>query len=285
MKFWKMHGLGNDYIVVDNRENIVDEGKKSFLAKKLCKRKFSVGADGIIFVENSGLAEVKMRIFNSDGSEAEMCGNGIRCLAKYCYENGIVEKEEFAVETLAGIRKVWLNLEQDGVKTVKVDMGSPTFEKGSIPMVGDGLCINEDLEVKNGLKFKVTCLSMGNPHCVIFVDDLENYPVKKFGPLIENHKFFPKKVNVEFVKVLNRKELMVRVWERGCGETLACGTGACASVVAGKILGKNDEDVTVFLPGGNLKILYQNGKVFLEGSVEKVFEGKIFGEVGKIGVC
>ena len=274
LKFWKMHGLGNDYIVVDNRENIVDEKEKSSLAFKLCKRRFSVGADGLIFIEDSAVADVKMRIFNSDGSEAEMCGNGIRCLAKYCYENGVVLKEEFKVETLAGVKTVWLHLDGKEVRSVKVDMGNPVFERRHIPMVGEGLCINEKFEV-GGEEFRITCLSLGNPHCVIFLDDIENFPVEKFGPLIENHKLFPRRVNVEFVKVLNMEELKVRVWERGCGETFACGTGACASVVAGSLLGKVGKNVIVHLAGGDLRIEYSKN-VFLEGFVEKVFEGKLF---------
>lgn len=274
LKFWKMHGLGNDYIIVDNRGSIIGEEEKSSLALKLCRRKFSIGADGLIFVENSSIADVKMRIFNSDGSEAEMCGNGIRCLAKYCYENKIVLKEELKVETLAGVKKVWLNLDNGEVKSVKVDMGYPIFEREYIPMVGDGLCINEELKIEDK-KFNITCLSLGNPHCVIFLDDVENFPVEKFGPLIENHKLFPKRVNVEFVKVLNMEELKIRVWERGCGETFACGTGACASVVAGNLLGKVGRKVVVHLVGGDLNIEYL-GSIFLEGSVEKVFEGKLF---------
>lgn len=274
LKFWKMHALGNDYIVVDNREGIVSESEKPGLASKLCKRRFSVGADGLIFVENSSMVDVKMRIFNSDGSEAEMCGNGIRCLAKYCYENNIVLKKEFDVETLAGVKKVWLKLSDAEVKSVKVDVGYPIFEKRYIPMVGDGLCVNEELKVEDK-KFSITCLSLGNPHCVIFLDEVENFPVEKFGPLIENHKLFPKKINVEFVKVLNAEELKARVWERGCGETFACGTGACAIVVAGNLLGKVGKKVVVHLVGGDLNVEY-SGRVFLEGFVEKVFEGKLF---------
>ncbi|MCX8175897.1 MAG: diaminopimelate epimerase [Candidatus Bathyarchaeota archaeon] len=274
LKFWKMHGLGNDYIVVDNRENIVVEDEKPSLASKLCRRRFSVGADGLILVENSSIADVKMRIFNSDGSEAEMCGNGIRCLAKYCYENKIVLKEEFEVETLAGVKKVWLNVNGMEVRFVRVDMGFPTFERKHIPMVGDGLCVNEELKIEDK-KFNITCLSLGNPHCVIFLDDVKNFPVEKFGPLIENHKLFPKRVNVEFVEVLNAEELKVRVWERGCGETFACGTGACASVVAGNQLGKVAKKVVVHLIGGDLNVEYHE-RVFLEGFVEKVFEGKLF---------
>ncbi len=274
VNFWKMHGLGNDFIIIDNRDDKIKERDMGNLAKKLCRRRFSVGADGLVFVCNSEAADVGMRIFNSDGSEAEMCGNGIRCLAKYCYENGIVKKKEMNVETLAGVKKLWLKTIDDEVVEVKVDMGKPIFERNKIPMLGEGKCINEDLKV-NSESFKVTCLSIGNPHCIIFVDDVKNFPVRELGPKIENHRMFPKRTNVEFVQVLSKSELYVRVWERGCGETLACGTGACASVIAGVIANKVKNKSIVHLLGGDLKIDYSE-RVFMEGKVEKVFEGRLF---------
>ncbi len=271
VKFWKMHGLGNDYIVIDNRDEKIRENAISNLARRLCQRRFSVGADGLLLVHNSAVADVKMRIFNADGSEAEMCGNGIRCFAKYCYENGIVRKEEPRIETLAGVKEAWLTVEDGKVSKVRVDMGVPSLERGSLPMLGQGPCINEDLEV-NEERFMVTCLSVGNPHCVLFVDDVEGFPVQDVGPKIENHRLFPKRVNVEFVEVLNRNELKVRVWERGCGETLACGTGACASVVAGTLLKKVGNRVTVHLLGGDLEIEF-SGNIWMTGPAVKVFEG------------
>jgi len=274
MKFWKMHGLGNDYIVIDNRDNAIGEDELSGLARKLCERRFSVGADGLLLVYNSRIADAKMRIFNADGSEAEMCGNGIRCFAKYCYENNIVKKSELRIETLAGIKRFWLTISNGEVKEVKVDMGSPILERGGIPMLGRDTCINEDLAV-DGEKFKVTCLSVGNPHCVIFVDDVKKFPVEEIGPKIERHQLFPERVNVEFAQVLNEEELSVRVWERGCGETLACGTGACASVVAGNLLKKVGNKATVHLLGGDLQIEY-SGNIFMTGPAEKVFEGELF---------
>ncbi len=225
MRFWKMHGLGNDYIVIDNREEKISGKQAAELAKRLCERRFSVGADGLLLVSNSKVGDVKMRIFNADGSEAEMCGNGIRCFAKYCYENGVVKKNEFSVETLSGIKSVWLTLQHGEVSAVKVDMGLPNWERSSLPMVGQGTCINENLDV-DGEVYKVTCLSMGNPHCVIFVDKVDDFPVEQIGLKIGNHKAFPKRTNVGFVQVLNPYELKLRVWERGCGETLACGTGS-----------------------------------------------------------
>ncbi|MCW4044446.1 MAG: diaminopimelate epimerase [Candidatus Bathyarchaeota archaeon] len=279
MKFWKMHGLGNDYVVVDNRNQHIASTAAASLARKLCERRFSVGADGLLLVEASSAADVKMRIFNADGSEAEMCGNGIRCFAKYCYENNIAKKTELTVETLAGVKKLWLTVSGNSVATVKVEMGAPALERSKIPMVGKGTCINEELQV-NGEKFKVTCLSLGNPHCVIFVDNVADYPVQNIGPKIENHRAFPNRTNVEFAQVLNRNELKLRVWERGCGETLACGTGACATVAAGNILGKLDSKVTVHLLGGDLEVEYAE-HLFLKGPAEKVFEGKLFEEVQK----
>jgi len=271
-----MHGLGNDYVVIDNRAQRISAEQASELAKRVCLRRFSVGADGLLLVFNSTVADVKMRIFNSDGSEAEMCGNGIRCFANYCYENDIVSKNEFTVETLSGIKHVWFTFKGTEVVSVKVDMASPNWQRVSLPMLGEGNCINEDLEV-DGKTYKVTCLSFGNPHCVTFVDNLDAFPVDSVGPLIENHKFFPKRTNVGFVQVLNRNELKVRVWERGCGETLACGTGTCAAVAAANKLGKVGEKVTVHVLGGDLQVEIAE-TMFLCGAAKKVFEGTLFEE-------
>jgi len=274
MKFWKMHGLGNDYIVIDNRNLQISDAEVVESAKKLCERRFSVGADGLLLVGTSTLADVKMRIFNADGSEAEMCGNGIRCFAKYCYENNIARKSELTVETLAGVKRTWLTVEDDTVVSVMVDMGTPTLDRSAIPMLGTGTCINENLQVDEE-QYKVTCLSVGNPHCIIFVDALDDFPVERVGPKIENHRLFPKKTNVEFAQVLNRNELKVRVWERGCGETLACGTGACAAAVAGNLLQKIGNKAKVHLLGGDLEVEYAE-RLFLSGPAAKVFEGKLF---------
>jgi diaminopimelate epimerase len=276
MKFWKMHGLGNDYVVIDNRDGKIHKATVAELSRRLCNRRFSIGADGLLLVFNSNSADVKMRIFNADGSEAEMCGNGIRCFAKYCYENNITQKANLTVETLAGVKQVWLTLQNDQIQSIRVDMGLPVMKRCNIPMRGEDSCINEDLTI-NGETYKVTCLSVGNPHCVIFVDDLDSFPVNIIGPKIENHHLFPKRTNVEFVQVLNRSEMKVRVWERGCGETLACGTGACAAVVAGKTLQKVEDKVTVHLIGGDLDIEYAN-RLFLNGPAEKVFEGTLLQE-------
>ena len=276
MKFWKMHGLGNDYVVIDNRSAKIGDREAAALALKLCERRFSVGADGILYVSNSAVADVKMRIFNADGSEAEMCGNGIRCFVKYCYENGIARKSELIVETLAGNKRTWLTVEDCVIQSVMVDMGVPVLERSKIPMVGQGTCVNETLQV-DGEAYKATCLSVGNPHCVIFVDAVDDFPVERVGSKIENHPFFPKRTNVEFAQVLSESEVKVRVWERGCGETLACGTGACATVVAGKLRKKLGGKVRVHLLGGDLEVEYAE-RLFLNGAAEKAFEGTLFKE-------
>jgi diaminopimelate epimerase len=276
MQFWKMHGLGNDYIVIDNRDEKINGKKAACIAKKLCERRFSVGADGLLLVSNSKVADAKMRIFNADGSEAEMCGNGIRCFAKYCYETGIVPKPEFKVETLSGVKHVWLTLESKAVSIVKVDMGAPNWQRSSLPMTGQGTCINQDLDV-NGETVKVTCLSVGNPHCVIFVDCIDCFPVEEFGSKIENQKSFPKRTNVIFVEILSENELNVRVWERGCGETLACGTGTCAAVAAANKLGLVGDRVTVHVLGGTLEVELEE-TLSLSGAAEKVYQGTLFGE-------
>ena len=276
MQFWKMQGLGNDYIVIDNRDEKISTKKAADLAKQLCERRFSIGADGLLLVSGSKVADAKMRIFNADGSEAEMCGNGIRCFAKYCYETSIVAKPKLTVETLSGVKHVWLTLNGKEISAIKVDMGAPNWQRSSLPMTGQGTCINEDLEV-DGETFKVTCLSMGNPHCVIFVECVDCFPVEEIGPKIENHKAFPKRTNVGFVELLNENELNVRVWERGCGETLACGTGTCAAVVASNKLGLVGNKVTAHVLGGELTV--EIGEtLFLSGAAEKVFEGKLFGD-------
>jgi len=276
LKFWKMHGLGNDYIVIDNTSEKIRSRNMPELAKELCQRRFSIGADGLLFACTSKEADVKMRIFNPDGTEAEMCGNGIRCLAKFCYENNIVRKKNFAVETLAGIKNVWLSTDAADMEAnaVKVEVGEPSFDRKAIPAHGKGKFVNEELEVDGNI-YKATCLSVGNPHCVIFTEDVTQIPLEQIGPKIENHKMFPKRVNVEFAQNISPEEIKVRVWERGVGETLACGTGACASAVVSHILGKTGKNVKVNLLGGSLKVYYDK-TIFMEGPSTKVFAGELF---------
>jgi len=274
MQFWKMHGLGNDFIIIDNRDGKIADAEAGDLARRLCERNLSVGADGLLMISNSSMADMKMRVFNSDGSEAEMCGNGVRCFAKYCYENHIIKKTEFVVDTLAGSKKVWLAVKNDDVEAVKVDMGVPEWERRRIPMLGESTCVDCDLRVAE-TNYKVTCLSMGNPHCVIFVENVDNFPIERIGPIIESHESFPNRTNVEFVQILGRDKLKVRVWERGCGETLACGTGACASAAAANRLGRVSTIVKVHLKGGQLLVELAE-HVLMTGPAEKVFEGKLF---------
>jgi len=272
VSFWKMHGLGNDYILVDNRDGKLKEETLGKIAQRLCRRRFSVGADGLLVLSNSSAADAKMRIFNADGSEAEMCGNGIRCFAKYCFEKGIVNNTELKIETLAGIKNIKLKLENGKVISVTVDMGQPVLDRRLIPVQGEGRCINEELRVDD-LTYRMTCVSVGNPHCVIFVNDVESFPVETVGPKIENHSLFPKRTNVEFVQISGVDKLKIRVWERGVGETLACGTGACAAVVAANLLHKVGDRCTVSLLGGDLDIQLRDDRIFMTGQAEKAFEG------------
>jgi diaminopimelate epimerase len=280
LKFEKYHGLGNDYIIINDIEEQIPEKKKADLAKKLCEFHFSVGADGLIYVCKSNKADIKYRIFNDDGSEAEMCGNGIRCFSKYVYENNIIKKKEIIVETLKGILVAQLNLSDGEVDSVKIDMGVPILECDKIPVVSiknQKQCINEPIEILDK-KFSFTAVSMGNPHAIIFIDDqINNDDLNKYGAEIESYQRFPKKTNVEFVYVITDTEAILRVYERAVGITHACGTGTCAAVVAGTILGKfkKNKPITVHNDGGDLKITYTGESVYMEGPVIKVFKGII----------
>lgn len=276
MQFTKMHGLGNDFIIIDNRDETISD--YSNLAETLCRRHFSIGADGIILIMKSNQADIKMRIFNSDGSEAQMCGNGIRCFAHFAHKNNIITKKNMTVETLAGIIKPEITEYIDDKKSmVRVDMGKPRLRRHEIPVYGEDSprVVDEPIEVE-GVKFLFTGVSMGNPHCIIFVDEITDEMVRRFGPIIEKHPLFPEKTNVEFIKVHSPQHIQFRVWERGAGETLACGTGACASVVAGIMKGLLDKEVKVSLPGGDLMIKWEeSGNVIMTGPAEEAFSGTI----------
>lgn len=270
INFVKMHGLGNDFIIVDCAHQEINKPEKFALV--YCNRRFGIGADQLLLIYPSNVADFKMRIFNADGSEVEMCGNGIRCLARYVWDRGLSKKEILEIETLAGIMK----LKKVG-ELVQVDMGKPELSPSKIPVdVDRDNAFNLLLEV-SGWPFRVNCVSMGNPHAVIFLDeDPKNFAVTKYGPLIENHPMFPKRTNVEFAYVKNPDEIIMRVWERGAGETLACGTGACATAVAGIFKGLTKNKVTVHLLGGDLQIeLADDSHVYMTGPAEEVFEGKI----------
>ncbi len=275
IKFTKMQGLGNDYVYIDAINQKIEN--ESSLAQIISNRHFGIGSDGLILICKSKIADFKMKMFNSDGSEAEMCGNGIRCVGKFVYDKGFTNKTTLKIETLAGIKELKLNLKEGKVDTVKVDMGTPIFEAKKIPVVSNEEIVrNLELEIYKK-KFKFTCLSMGNPHAVTFIENVENLEVEKYGSKIEINEKFPKKTNVEFIEIVNKKHIKMRVWERGAGETLACGTGACASVVAGVTNNLLEEKVTVELLGGRLEIEWnkENKHVYMTGPAVTVFEGRL----------
>ncbi|MGI6119464.1 MAG: diaminopimelate epimerase [Desulfosporosinus sp.] len=279
MKFIKMHGLGNDFVFLDHLTITGDEDYPK-LAKRLCHRQFGIGGDGLIVVLPSKVADAKMRIINSDGSEPEMCGNGIRCFAKYIYDQGIVLNNPMRVETLAGVMTIHLNIKENRVQEVRVDMGEPIFQADLIPVLGQGEpVVGETLEV-SGVTFQYTAVSMGNPHCVIFVEDFAALEFERFGSAIEKHFLFPRKTNVEFVVINSPRDLTMKVWERGAGPTLACGTGACASVVAAVLNCKTGRTVTVHLPGGDLLVEWESDNhVYMTGPATYVFKGEWLGDI------
>ena len=276
MKFTKMHGIGNDYVYVNCFQEEVKN--PSEISKYVSDRHFGVGSDGLILIKPSDVANFKMDMYNADGSQGEMCGNGIRCVAKYVYDYGLTEKEKISVETLAGIKHLELTIENGKVALVRVNMGSPELVPEKIPVAAEGeRAINVPLEVKGKL-YQMNCVSMGNPHCVIFMEeDVRNLNLEAIGPDFENHERFPKRINTEFVNVLDNQTLRMRVWERGSGETLACGTGACATAVAAMLNGHVQKEVTVHLLGGDLKIQWDGGDapVYMTGSATTVFDGII----------
>lgn len=275
MKFTKMQGLGNDYVYVNClKEKIADPPE---LARKISDRHFGVGSDGLIMICPSDKADFEMKMYNADGSRAEMCGNGIRCVAKYVYDYGLTDKTRISVDTLAGIKYLDLTVENGKVSQVKVDMGRPILEPEKIPVQAEGdRVVNEPLLV-DGKEYRMTCVSMGNPHAVIFVDqDVKELLLEQIGPAFENHERFPKRINTEFARVLDRRTVEMRVWERGSGETLACGTGTCATAVACILNGLTDDEMTVHLLGGDLYIKWDREKdtVYMTGPAETVFEGE-----------
>jgi len=275
MKFVKMHGAGNDYVYVNGFEETPAD--PAALAREISDRHFGIGSDGLILILPSAVADVRMRMFNADGSEAEMCGNGVRCVAKFAYDHGLSAKRELRVETGDGVKTLQLFLDSAGkVERVRVDMGEPRLKRGQIPMSGDpdARVVDEELMI-DGYPFRITCVSMGNPHCVTYVDKLDDFPVARFGPAIEHHPLFPRRINVEFVEILSRNEVRQRTWERGAGETLACGTGASAVVVAGVLCGRTDRVLRNCLRGGTLELEWTaGGPVLMTGPAVEVFSGE-----------
>lgn len=275
MKFTKMQGLGNDYVYVNCFKETIENPPE--MAKKVSNRNFGIGSDGLIMINPSDVADFEMEMYNADGSRSEMCGNGIRCVGKYVYDYGLTEKEHISVETLAGIKYLDLTVEDGKVKLVKVDMGSPKLVPANIPIVADGdRVIDEPINV-NGTEYRMTGVSMGNPHAVVYVEDVKGLDIETIGPAFENHERFPNRVNTEFVKVLDRNTVEMRVWERGSGETMACGTGACAVAVACILNGLTEDKVTVKLLGGDLQIEWDKeaDKVYMTGPAEVSFDGEI----------
>lgn len=276
MKFTKMHGIGNDYVYVNCFEETVKD--PSAVSKYVSDRHFGIGSDGLILIKPSKVADFQMDMYNADGSQGEMCGNGIRCVAKYVYDYGLTDKTNISVETLAGIKHLELTVENGKVTLVKVNMGAPELLPEKIPVAAEGeRAIDVPLEVK-GKTYQMNGVSMGNPHCVIFMEeDVRELDLEKIGPDFENHKRFPKRINTEFVNVLDENTLRMRVWERGSGETLACGTGACATAVAAILNGLVQKEVTVKLLGGDLKIQWNGGDapVYMTGAATTVFDGII----------
>lgn len=275
MEFTKMEGCGNDYVYVNGFTNKIENPNK--VSEIISDRHFGVGGDGLIMINPSKVADFRMNMYNADGSEGKMCGNGIRCVAKYVYDNKMTDKTTITVETLSGIKTLVLNVENDKVKTVKVNMGRPDILAKEVPVIfHKEHMIDESLFVENK-EYKITCISMGNPHAVTFVDDTDSFDIEHIGPKFENNKIFPDRINTEFVQILDRNTIKMRVWERGSGETLACGTGACASVVACVLNSFTDDKVTVKLLGGDLLIEYnkKENTVYMIGPARTVFTGNV----------
>jgi diaminopimelate epimerase len=274
MNFIKMHGLGNDFIVLDEFEQPAGVVYAD-TARKLCDRRRGAGGDGLLVLQSTQQADLRMRIFNADGSEAEMCGNGIRCLAKYAFETGYVTRETMTVRTEAGLKNIWLITDGGAVREICVDMGAPILKPELVPVLAkQELAVEEKIEV-NGRTFIFTAVSMGNPHCVIFVPAAAEIDLEAIGPLLERHELFPRRTNVEFAQVENRHEVILRVWERGAGATQACGTGACAAVVAGVLEGRLERESLAHLPGGTLRVAWQDsGAVLMSGPAAYVFRGE-----------
>lgn len=278
IKFTKMHGLGNDYVYIDAINQKIEN--ESSLAKFVSNRHFGIGSDGLILICKSEVADFKMRMFNSDGSEAEMCGNGIRCVGKFVYDKRLTNKTTVKIETLAGIKTLILNTKDGKVETARVDMGEPILEAEKIPVISTEEPVkNLELEAENK-KFKFTCVSMGNPHAITIVENTKEFDVEKYGKVLEVDKAFPKKANIEFAQIVDRQNINMRVWERGTGETLACGTGACATAVACNLNGLTDRKVNIELLGGTLNIEWNetDNHVYMTGPAVTVFDGELYEE-------
>ena len=275
MEFTKMQGCGNDYVYVNGFENKIDNPNK--LSEIVSDRHFGIGSDGLIVINPSEKADFKMSMYNADGSEGKMCGNGIRCVAKYVYDNKMTDKTTITVETLSGIKTLELNVKNDKVETVKVNMGTPILLPKDVPVVSNKDKVVDEPIVIDDKEYRITCVSMGNPHAITFIENTDDLKIETIGPKFENNPIFPDRVNTEFIQVLDRNTVKMRVWERGSGETFACGTGACATVVACVLNGLTDDKVTVKLLGGDLFIEYnrEENTVYMTGPAKVSFTGKI----------
>ena len=276
MKFTKMHGIGNDYVYVNCLKETVEDPVKTAIF--VSDRHFGIGSDGLILIKPSEVADFQMDMYNADGSRSEMCGNGVRCVAKYVYDYGLTDKTEVDIETGAGIKHIVLTIKDGKVEKARVDMGEPILKPELVPVVGEGEMLVDEPILVDGKEYRMTCVSMGNPHAVVFVEeDVKDLDLEAIGPKFENHERFPKRTNTEFMKVLDRHTMDMRVWERGSGETFACGTGTCASVVAAVLNGHTERNVLVHLLGGDLEILWdeKDNHVYMTGPATTVFDGEI----------
>lgn len=275
MKFTKMQGIGNDYVYVNCFEETIENPSR--VAQLISDRHFGIGSDGLILICPSEMADCRMDMYNADGSQSQMCGNGVRCVGKYIHDKGLTSKTTVTVETLGGIKTLSLHLKNGTVEAVTVDMGAPILSPAEIPVAGEGSTFIDQPVTVAGQEVHVTAVSTGNPHAVVFVEDTDALPLSEIGPAYENHPIFPERTNTEFIQVLDKQNLKMRVWERGSGETLACGTGACASLVAAVLTGKTDREATLHLLGGDLKIRWdeQDGHVYMTGPAAFVFDGEI----------
>ena len=275
MKFTKMHGIGNDYVYVNGSAEKIED--PAGLSIKISDRHFGIGSDGLIIINPSKVADFEMEMYNADGSRSQMCGNGIRCVGKYVYDYGLIDKTQIAVETLAGIKYLDLQVEGSKVTAVRVDMGEPILKAKQIPIISENEEVIEEAIEIDGKQYQMTGVSMGNPHAIVLVEDVKNFPIEEIGPKFERHDRFPERINTEFVRVINESTIEMRVWERGSGETFACGTGACAAAVACAKNGLTNREVTVRLLGGDLQIKWdeKSNHVFMTGTATTVFDGEL----------
>ncbi len=277
MKFTKMHGCGNDYIYVDGSSEHIDREKKPEIVRHLSDRHFGIGGDGVIFINPSAEADFEMEMYNADGSRAEMCGNGIRCVGKYVYDKGLTDKKKISIISAGKIKHLFLTIQDKKVVLVRVNMGEPEILARNIPVISMKENLIDEPIMVEGKEYRMTCVSMGNPHAVVFMDSIDDLQIEKIGPYFENHSLFPNRINTEFIKIIDKNTVQMRIWERGTGETMACGTGACATLVACMLNNLTNEQITVRLLGGELEIYWDRAQnlVYMTGPATHVFDGEV----------